>query len=86
MEFEWDSRKHGTNRGKHGVSFLDAQQAFLDTRRIIAVDFKHSTTEERRYFCFGNVAGKVMTVRFTIRSGNIRIFGVGLLARRTEEI
>ena len=77
MEFEWDSRKDTTNRKKHDVSFLEAQQAFLDPKRVIAVDTKHSTEGEKRFFCFGRVAGNVMTVRFTMRSGNVRIFGAG---------
>ncbi|MBT3273640.1 MAG: BrnT family toxin [Spirochaetales bacterium] len=77
MDFEWDSRKDTSNRKKHGVPFLEAQQAFLDPRRIIAVDTNHSTEDEKRYFCFGRVSEKVMTVRFTMRLGKIRIFGAG---------
>lgn len=50
MEFEWDTRKDATNRRKHSVSFLEAQQAFLDENRIIATDIKHSTETETRYF------------------------------------
>ena len=62
MDFEWDTRKDAANQRKHDVSFLEAQQAFLDPRRIIAVDTKHSTEDEKRYFCFGRVSGKVLTV------------------------
>jgi hypothetical protein len=53
-----------------------AQQAFLDPDRVIAQDLDHSG-DEQRYFCFGQVAGGVMTVRFTYRAGRIRIFGAG---------
>ena len=77
MEFEWDQRKDATNRRKHHVSFLEAQRAFLDPNRIIAIDTKHSTTREARYFCFGKVDEKTMTVRFTVRAEKIRIFGAG---------
>ena len=77
MEFEWDQRKDAANRRKHGVSFYDAQRAFLDSERIIAIDAKHSTVKETRYFCFGMVEEKVMTVRFTMRAEKIRIFGAG---------
>lgn len=77
MGFEWDSSKDAINRRKHGVSFLVAQKAFLDARRIIARDTKHSTDAEVRYFCFGEVDGRILTVRFTVRSGAIRIFGGG---------
>ncbi|MXW80580.1 MAG: BrnT family toxin, partial [Gemmatimonadetes bacterium] len=33
--------------------------------------------EETRYFCFGKVEDRILTVRFTYRKGNIRIFGAG---------
>jgi uncharacterized protein len=74
--FEWDSAKDRLNRVKHGVSFAAAQRAFFDPRRVIAEDLQHGGVE-RRYFCFGSVAGGVMTVRFTYRAGRIRIFGAG---------
>jgi uncharacterized DUF497 family protein len=74
--FEWDDAKDRINRVKHGVSFAEAQGAFLDPRRVIAEDLEHSGAE-MRYFCFGMVAGGVMTVRFTYREGRIRIFGAG---------
>ncbi|MGD0335090.1 MAG: BrnT family toxin [Xanthobacteraceae bacterium] len=74
--FEWDNAKDRSNRAKHGVSFATAQAAFFDPRRVIAEDLEHSGAEPR-YFCFGVVAGGVMTVRFTYRAGRIRIFGAG---------
>ena len=43
---------------------------------MIAQDVGHST-KEPRYFCFGRVGDGVLTVRFTHRSGVIRIFGAG---------
>ncbi|MCC6946287.1 MAG: BrnT family toxin [Bradyrhizobiaceae bacterium] len=74
--FEWDERKNRSNKEKHGVSFTEAQHAFLDPKRVIAEDLSHGSSE-RRYFCFGRVGGGVLTVRFTWRAGRIRIFGAG---------
>ncbi|MCA9017625.1 MAG: BrnT family toxin [Planctomycetaceae bacterium] len=76
--FEWDEIKNIENIRKHGVSFYDAQHAFLDTKRVIAEDLNHSE-EEQRYYCFGlNRDGTgILTVRFTYRNGHIRIFGAG---------
>ena len=74
--FEWDSEKDLENQKKHSVSFAEAQFAFADPRRVIAEDLSHSE-EEKRYYCFGQVGGGVLTVRFTYRSGVIRIFGAG---------
>jgi uncharacterized DUF497 family protein len=77
VDFEWDDSKNELNVIKHGVSFEIAQRAFLDPRRIIALDTRHSTRKEKRYFCFGRVDDIVLTVRFTRRQGKIRIFGAG---------
>jgi uncharacterized DUF497 family protein len=76
FSFEWDETKDRTNFEKHGVRFLVAQRAFLDSKRIIAEDESHSAVE-KRYFCIGNVESEIMTVRFTWREGRIRIFGAG---------
>ncbi|MGA7789975.1 MAG: BrnT family toxin [Xanthobacteraceae bacterium] len=74
--FEWDDAKDRVNRLKHGVSFAEAQVAFFDRHRVIAEDLDHGGGE-LRHFCFGTVAGGVMTVRFTYRADRIRIFGAG---------
>jgi uncharacterized protein len=74
--FDWDSDKDAENQRKHGVAFIRAQYAFADPRRVIARDVAHSETEER-FYCFGEVDGGVLTVRFTYRASVIRIFGAG---------
>ena len=74
--FEWDLKKDRENQEKHGVSFAKAQFAFGDSRRVIAEDVSHSSSEARHY-CFGMVDGGVLTVRFIYRGDVIRIFGAG---------
>ena len=74
--FEWDNNKDLFNQKKHGVSFYEAQSAFLDPRRVIAEDIEHSQVE-KRYYCFGKVTNEIMTVRFTYRGNVIRIIGAG---------
>ena len=74
--FYWDLDKDRENQSKHGVSFGNAQLAFADPRRVIAEDLSHSSSE-RRYYCFGEAGGGILTVRFTYREGVIRIFGAG---------
>jgi uncharacterized DUF497 family protein len=69
----------GQGRGKlakHGVPFALAQYAFADPKRVIAEDVPHSAAEPR-HFCFGQVGGGIVTVRFTHRAGVIRIYGAG---------
>lgn len=74
--FDWDIDKDAENQQKHGVSFSRAQYAFTDPQRVIAKDIAHSQTEER-FYCFGEVDGGVLTVRFTYRASVIRIIGAG---------
>ena len=74
--FEQDDDKNKLNEKKHGVSFAQAQYAFLDPNRIIAEDIKHSG-KETRYFCIGLVGAGILTVRFTYRNKIIRIIGAG---------
>ncbi len=74
--FEWDAAKDTLNQEKHGVAFALAQYAFADSLRFIAKDEEHSGAEDR-YYCFGEVEGGVMTVRFTYRASKIRIIGAG---------
>ena len=76
--FEWDALKDLDNQLKHGVSFKDARHAFNDENNIILADLTHSDNEYR-FYCYGKDRhGRgVLTVRFTYRSGKIRIFGAG---------
>jgi uncharacterized DUF497 family protein len=77
VRFEWDSAKDAENQAKHRVPFLLAQHAFADPCRVLAEDTLHSSAEEQRYYCFGFVAGGVLTVRFTYREDVVRIIGAG---------
>jgi len=74
--FEWDETKDRINRLKHGIPFDLAQRAFSDPRRVILEDLNHGSVEQR-FFCLGVVNGEVMTVRFTRRGEQVRIFGAG---------
>ena len=75
MDFEWDAAKEKENLRKHGVTFLEAVEAFSDPNGFVVSDEKHSKTE-RRYYWIGKIAsGKVLTTRFTRRLGKIRIIG-----------
>ena len=64
--------------------FTKARRVFLrgaggilrSAPRDRAEDLDNSGAEPR-YFCFGNVGGGILTVRFTYRAGRIRIFGAG---------
>jgi uncharacterized DUF497 family protein len=75
-QFDWDDTKDIGIQRKHHVPFSLAQYAFLDPKRVILRDVGHSHTEERHY-CIGQIADGIVTVRFTLREGVIRIYGAG---------
>jgi uncharacterized DUF497 family protein len=76
--FEWDKNKDIENQKKHGVSFFEAQYAFLDSNRVIFEDVDHSDVEQR-FYCLGKNGDDsgILTVRFTYRHNRIRIIGAG---------
>lgn len=77
MGFEWNDAKNISNIQKHKISFYEAQEAFFDPSRKILRDVKHSGAE-KRYFCIGKLPSSgIITVRFTLRNGRIRIIGAG---------
>ena len=47
LRFSWDPRKNRTNLTKHGVSFEEAQSAFLDENAKVYFDPDHSENEDR---------------------------------------
>ena len=74
--FTWDVDKEKINVAKHGVDFIVASKVFSDPKRKIFANVKHSKTEDR-FYCIGNVDGRILTVRFVYRDKKIRIFGAG---------
>jgi uncharacterized DUF497 family protein len=74
--FEWDKEKEELNVSQHKLDFYTAALAFIDMRRVIAVDERHSKLEPR-FFCLGKIGKKIATVRFTERNKRIRIIGAG---------
>jgi len=74
MAYEWDPLKELRNRVKHRISFDEAILAFEDPQRRFFYDPKHSM-KEQRFYCVGNVNGRAVTVRLTMRGNNIRIIG-----------
>lgn len=75
-DFIWDVQKELANIRKHRIDFATAARAFLDPKRKVYADAKHSAVEPR-FFCIGTIDGRTVTVRFVERHGKIRIFGAG---------
>jgi uncharacterized DUF497 family protein len=45
--FEWSRQKASANLRKHGISFEEAQSAFVDENARVIPDPEHSSDEER---------------------------------------
>ncbi len=72
LVFEWDEAKDISNQDKHGVSFVEASEAFLDPFNLTIADPDHSI-EEERFLLLGFARGKILVVSFTERKDAIRI-------------
>jgi uncharacterized DUF497 family protein len=60
LRFDWDPRKAGENRRKHGVSFEEARTVFLDDSALLRPDEEHSTEKDR--FVLLGVSARLRTV------------------------
>ena len=78
MEFEFDPAKSESNREKHGIDFVDAQELWDDPNHLIVP--ARSITEVR-YALIGRWRNKIWTCIFTPREENLRIIS----ARRARE-
>src|SRR5512136_2004799 len=87
LRFEWDDRKDAANQRKHGVSFAEAETAFLDEDALIIEDPDHSEAEDR-FILLGVSAGlRVLFVCHCVReSGSlIRIISARRAKRHEQE-
>ena len=65
--FEWDERKAVINCVKHNVSFEEAATVFADQTAFDVDDRMHSHYEVRRLRLGISLAGRVLTVAYTVR-------------------
>ena len=70
MEFEWDKEKAESNIRKHGVSFIEASEAFKDPNAVEFFDESNSDIEIRfRLLAFS--PKRLLFVGYTIRDDEI---------------
>lgn len=81
MEFEFDIKKSGTNKIKHGIDFNQAQ-ALWDDPDYIEVPAK--TADEERFLVIGKISGEYWSAVVTYRADITRIISVR--RSRKEEI
>ncbi len=72
MEFEWDPKKAAENLRKHGISFVQAAEAFFDENAVDLFDDINSDNEIR-YQIVGISRRRLLFVAYTDRDETIRI-------------
>jgi uncharacterized DUF497 family protein len=82
MKFEIDPAKSESNREKHGIDFVEAQDLWDDPNHLIVP--ARSLTEER-YALIAKRNKKVWTCIFTLRNENLRIISARRAHKDEEE-
>lgn len=84
ITFEWDAEKARSNAEKHGVTFEEAAEAFLDP---FYQGGDASGGEERRDFVLGySLAQRLLLVVFTERPGATRLISARPATRAERKL
>ena len=81
MEFEFDETKSQSNKEKHGIDFVEAQELWEDIERL---EIPARTEDERGYLAIGKIKEKHWSAVMTYRNEKIRIISVR--RARKEEV
>jgi uncharacterized protein len=86
IEFAWDRQKAESNLAKHGVSFEEAQTAFLDECARLIDDPDHSLREERFLLLGYSFQGRCLLVVHCYREADsvIRLISARRASRKEE--
>jgi uncharacterized protein len=79
--FEFDAAKSASNRVKHGIDFVQAQQLWDDP---MLLEIPAKTDDEPRYLVVGLIADKHWSAVITYRDDSIRLISVR--RARKEEV
>ena len=72
-QFEFDPRKSAANLAKHGIDFFDAQEIWMDDRRL---EIDARSLGEPRTQVLGRAFGALWSAVVTVRASRIRIISV----------
>ncbi|MGH7788231.1 MAG: BrnT family toxin [Candidatus Binatia bacterium] len=87
LVFDWDQWNVQKNEDKHGVSRLEAESAFFDSRHRVFEDLLHSTSREARYILYGrSLEARVLMVGFTRRGRQVRVITARPASRKERRI
>jgi len=83
MPFEFDENKSISNRKKHGIDFIEAQNLWNDPERVI---IPAKELNEIRHMIIGRIDKTIWSAIFTIRKEYIRIISVRKARENEKEI
>ncbi|NQT69216.1 MAG: BrnT family toxin [Desulfobacteraceae bacterium] len=81
MELEFDKRKSQSNKKKHGIDFVEAQNLWENPDRI---EIPLKAIDESRFIIIGKISDKHWSSIITYRNEKVRIISVR--RSRMEEI
>lgn len=82
MDFEFDAAKSKTNREKHGIDFVEAQQLWEDEDRL---EIPARTEDEPRHVLIATLKQKLWSAFFTYRKGRVRLISVRRARKEERE-
>jgi uncharacterized protein len=85
MTYDWDEAKNRSNCDKHGLDFADAERVLSGPCVTFVDDRFHYG--EKRFISLGLLAGRVVVIAHTPRSGDVtRIISMRKANRREQKI
>src|SRR3990167_3990207 len=85
LEFEWNKGNSGKNK-KHNVKDQEAEEVFLDKKKVIYKDKLHSKIEERFIILGKTKKGRLLYVVFTKRKKEIRVISTRSINKKEVHI
>jgi uncharacterized DUF497 family protein len=83
VKFEWDQTKETANFAKHGVEFFDCASC-LSRFPAHFIRYPGLTKLETRWQLVGFDGNGILTVRFTLRRGWVRVIGAGYWRKQKQ--
>lgn len=83
MEFEFNRAKSESNKEKHGIDFIEAQQLWHDS---MLLEIPARTSDEPRFLVIGKIDARHWSGIVTYRDNRIRIISVRRSRKEEVEI
>jgi hypothetical protein len=83
--FEWDQGNSEKNWRRHGVSQVEAEQAFLNRPLLVAPSPKEIQGEARYFALAQSDLGRSLAIVFTLRGSRVRVISARPMSRRERK-